>query len=198
MSAAFAPCRSLVGARIETPSPAIPSAVAVWAPSTAQGSARVRSGSGSSLPFPRSGGMNRLIARDGFRVAPQHHGTAVSDPLGRPHSRRPRGASDVGPASVRSGGPPEGVSSQDCRSLRAPALLNFHRHGRALGGAPVRERDGCAPVPAGCATVASLLAAAPGSPAGDRLVPLRARPSRQAAGRACVCLASPICLTGSR
>ena len=180
-----------------SPSPAIPSAFAVWAPSTAQGSAGFLPAR-PSLPLSPSGGMIRLIARDGFRVAPPLHGTVVSDPLGRPNSRRPRGASVAhGGLMRRLGVSPE---TRDCRSLRAPALLNSYRHGRALPSAPVRERDGCAPDLPGCATVASLLAAAPGSPAGNRLVSLRARSCRQAVGgRALVpCRASPIDLTGSR
>lgn len=186
-----------------SPSPAIPPVVAVLAHSTAQGSAGCPPAR-SSLLLCLIGQMTCLIARDGFCVAPPPHGTVVSDPLGRPNSRRPRGASvPHGGLASCLGGSPE----PDCRGLRAPAFLIPDRHGRALLlSAPVRERDGCAPIPIGCATVASLRSTAPGkqavatrasgSPAGARPLCSRLRRSRQAVGCALVCLASPIRLTG--
>lgn len=153
-----------------------------------------------ALPIPRSGGFGLPCAAGALkppsprRALPSNRAgmnrpvgsvPVVSDGGPVPHSRRPRGA------SVAHGGSPRlGVSSRDdCRGLRAPAFSNSHRPGRALPSALGGERDGRAPVPTGCAIVASLPAAALGSPAVGRLFYPRFRLYRQVpSGRAPVCV----------
>lgn len=132
-------------------------------------------------------GMNPAIARAAV---------PVSDQPERPHSRGLRAS------MVRWVDPADALlsradSSQDCRGLRAPAFFgcrpspsaNSYSSGRTLTSAPAGERDGRAPVPTGCAIVASLPAAALGSPAVGRLFAPRARLRLQAIGsRAPVCV----------